>query len=223
MGDNLEQPGITKLQYDMILWNIIQYSFSSLIWGILIAVLCMALFVFIIKGWWKDALFSVWSYLIGALLFVLLAFQCTMIVGSLKIIDTADEYEGYFTQVVDNIYEGWEEVPTEQADVVIKKAIAEYPLLEHYISGGEFSGFNARQLPSAMADELRSFMRKYIVRRLLWCLGFVVVAGVLGIKTLDKRYASPVRGTHSDRRPATGSRPMPGGTRRPRVNTHGRR
>lgn len=207
----------------MALWNIIQYSVGSLFWGILIALLCMALFVFIIKGWWKDALFSVWSYLIGALLFVLLAFQCTMIVGSLKIIDTADEYEGYFTQVVDNIYEGWEEVPIEQADVVIKKAIAEYPLLEHYISGGEFSGFNARQLPSAMADELRSFMRKYIVRRLLWCLGFVVVAGVLGIKTLDKRYASPVRGTHSDRRSSAGSRPMPGGTRRPRVNTHGRR
>ena len=107
----------------MALWNIIQYSVGSLFWGILIALLCMALFVFIIKGWWKDALFSVWSYLIGALLFVLLAFQCTMIVGSLKIIDTADEYEGYFTQVVDNIYEGWEEVPTEQADVVIKKAV----------------------------------------------------------------------------------------------------
>ena len=207
----------------MVLWNIIQYSIGSLVWGVLIAVLCMALFIFIIKGWWKDAMFSIWSYIIGFVLFVLLAFQCTMIVGSLKIIDTTDTYESYFNEIVDNIYDGWEEVPTEQADIIIKKAIAEYPLLEYYIGGGDFSGFNAKQLPGAIAEELRSFMRAYITRRLLWCLGFVLVAGVLGIKTLDKRYASPVRSSRNEKRPAGSSRPMPGGTHRPRVNTHRRR
>lgn len=171
----------------MILWNIIQYSIGSLVWGILIAVLCMALFILIVKGWFKDAMFSIWSYIIGIILFVLLAFQCTMIVGSLKIIDTTDTYEAYFTEIVDNIYDGWEQVPTEQADVIIKKAIGEYPLLDYYIGGGDFSGFNAKQLPGAIAEELRSFMRAYITRRLLWCLGFVLVAGVLGIITLDRQ------------------------------------
>ena len=171
----------------MILWNIIQYSIGSLVWGILIAVLCMALFILIVKGWFKDAMFSIWSYIIGIILFVLLAFQCTMIVGSLKIIDTTDTYEAYFTEIVDNIYDGWEQVPTEQADVIIKKAIGEYPLLDYYIGGGDFSGFNAKQLPGAIAKELRSFMRAYITRRLLWCLGFVLVAGVLGIITLDRQ------------------------------------
>lgn len=207
----------------MVLWNIIQYSIGSLVWGVLIAVLCMALFVFIIKGWWKDAMFSIWSYIIGFVLFGLLAFQCTMIVGSLKIIDTTDTYEAYFNEIVDNIYEGWEEVPTEQADIIIKKAIAEYPLLEYYIGGGDFSGFNAKQLPGAIAEELRSFMRAYITRRLFWCLGFVLVAGVLGIKTLDKRYASPIRSSRNERRSSGSFRPMPGGTHRPRVNTHRRR
>ena len=171
----------------MVLWNIIQYSIGSLVWGVLIAVLCMALFVFIVKGWFKDAMFSIWSYIIGIILFILLAFQCTMIVGSLKIIDTTDTYEAYFTEIVDNIYDGWEQVPTEQADVIIKKAIGEYPLLDYYIGGGDFSGFNAKQLPGAIAEELRSFMRAYITRRLLWCLGFVLVAGVLGIITLDRQ------------------------------------
>lgn len=171
----------------MALWNIIQYSIGSLVWGVLIAVLCMALFILIVKGWFKDAMFSIWSYIIGIILFILLAFQCTMIVGSLKIIDTTDTYESYFNEIVDNIYDGWEEVPTEQADIIIKKAIAEYPLLDYYIGGGDFSGFNAKQLPGAIAEELRSFMRAYITRRLLWCLGFVLVAGVLGIITLDRQ------------------------------------
>lgn len=168
------------------LWNIIQFSFSSLLWGILIALLCMALFVFIIKGWWKNALFTIWSYLIGFVLFLLLIFQCTMIVGSLKIVDTCDEYEAYFRQVVDSAYEGWQEVNQRDADIVIKKSIAKFPLLEYYISGGEFTGHSAKNLPTVMADELRSFMWSYIIRRLLWCLGFVLVAGILGIKTLNQ-------------------------------------
>lgn len=199
--------------------DIIQFSFSSLIWGILIAVVCMALFVFIIKGWWKNAMFTIWSYIIGAVLFILLSFQCTMIVGSLKIIDTTDEYEEYFTTIVNSAYEGWEEVTEADADIVIKKAIAEYPLLEHYISGGEFYGYNAKQLPSVMAEELRSFMRAYITRRLLWCLGFVIVAGVLGIMTLNK-YNQSVRthrGQASER-----SRQRPSGSRRPHISTRRR-
>ena len=38
----------------------------------------------------------------------------------------------------------------------------------------EFQGFQAYNLPHAMASELKSFMRSYIIRWLLWCLGVVV-------------------------------------------------
>ena len=207
----------------MLLWNIIQYSISSLLGGVLTAIVCLALFVFIIKGWWKDAMFSIWSYIIGVVLFLLLSFQCTMIVGSLKIINTVDEYKAYFTEIVDNAYEGWEQVPADVAEAVIDKAIEECPLLEHYIGGGEFTGFSAKELPTAMTEELRSFMKAYIVRRLLWCLGFVLVAVALGIMTLDKPYAQSARRDLSERRHSGGSRPVPNGSHRPRVNTHRRR
>ena len=207
----------------MLLWNIIQYSISSLLGGVLTAIVCLALFVFIIKGWWKDAMFSIWSYIIGVVLFLLLSFQCTMIVGSLKIIDTMDEYKAYFTEIVDNAYEGWEQVPADVAEAVIDKAIEECPLLEHYIGGGEFTGFSAKELPTAMTEKLRSFMKAYIVRRLLWCLGFVLVAVALGIMTLDKPYAQSARRDLSERRHSGGSRPVPNGSHRPRVNTHRRR
>lgn len=168
-------------------WDIISMSVGSLLWGVLISLSCMALFVFIITGWWKDALFTVWSYLIGAVLFLMLAVQCTLIVGSLKVIDTVDEYEALFTEIVDNLYDGCEEVSALASDDVVKEAIDRFPLLGHYIGGGNFEGYNARELPTVMAEELRSYMRGYIVRRLLWCLGFVVVAGILGILSLSKR------------------------------------
>jgi len=173
----------------MVIFDILRYSFSSMFWGLLIAVICMALFVFLIKGWYKDAMFSPISYAIGAILFILLTFQCILITGSLKIISSADYYEVQLDRMVESRPSS-EEVSMREADDVIKQMIDEYPLLEYYISGGEFSGFTAKELPHAITEELRSFMRWYIFRRILWCLGFVVVAAVLTIKSMSKQYQS---------------------------------
>ena len=172
----------------MILFDILRYSFSSMIWGILIAVACMALFVFLIKGWYKDATFSPISYAVGATLFLFLSFQCILIVGSLKIISMTDEYEQCITSIVESAYSPSDMVSMPQASDVIDTIIHEFPILEYYIGGGEFSGFTAEQLPHAIADELRSFMRWYIFRRILWCLGFVIVGAICVIKSLSKNY-----------------------------------
>jgi len=170
------------------LYDILNYSFSSVIWGLLIAIACMALFVFLIKGWYKDATFSPVSYIIGAILFIFLSFQCVLIVGSLKIISMTDDYEQRITSIVESVYSPSDMVSMPQASDVIDTIIEEFPILEYYIGGGEFSGFTAEQLPHAMADELRSFMRWYIFRRILWCLGFVIVGAICVIKSLSKNY-----------------------------------
>lgn len=176
----------------MVLFEILRYSFSSVIWGVLIAISCMALFVFLIKGWYKDATFSPVSYLVGAVLFLFLSFQCVLIVGSLKIISMTDDYEQQITALVQS-YSPEDEVSQAQASEVIDAIINEFPILEYYISGGEFSGYTASQLPAAIAQELRSFMRWYIFRRILWCLGFVTVGAFLVIRSLSKNYTNTRR------------------------------
>ena len=176
----------------MVLFEILRYSFSSVIWGVLIAIFCMALFVFLIKGWYKDATFSPVSYLVGAVLFLFLSFQCVLIVGSLKIISMTDDYEQQITALVQS-YSPEDEVSQAQASEVIDAIIDEFPILEYYIGGGEFSGYTASQLPAAIAQELRSFMRWYIFRRILWCLGFVAVGAYLVIRSLSKNYTNQRR------------------------------
>lgn len=176
----------------MVLFEILRYSFSSVIWGVLIAIFCMALFVFLIKGWYKDATFSPVSYLVGAVLFLFLSFQCVLIVGSLKIISMTDDYEQQITALVQS-YSPEDEVSQAQASEVIDAIINEFPILEYYISGGEFSGYTASQLPAAIAQELRSYMRWYIFRRILWCLGFVAVGAFLVIRSLSKNYTNTRR------------------------------
>ena len=88
--------------------------------------------------------------------------------------------------IVDNAYSLSDNVSSSEASEVIDKIIDEVPILQYYISGGEFSGYTARELPHAIAQELRSYMRWYIFRRILWCLGFVLVGAVCVIKTMSK-------------------------------------
>ena len=175
----------------MVLFDILSYSISSLIWGILISVACMALFVFLIKGWYKDATFSPVSYIVGIILFVLLCFQCILIVGSLKIINMSDEYENQITAIVETIYIPSEEVSQKQASSIIDTIIDNSPILKYYIGGGTFIGYKASELPHAIVEELQSYMHSYIFRRILWCLGFVVVGAICVIKSMSKVKTKP--------------------------------
>lgn len=196
-----------------MIWEIISMSAGSLVWGVVIALLCMALFVFIITSWWKDAVFTPWSYVIGAVLFLLLSIQCTLIVGSLKVIDIVDVYEGYLTEMVNQAYASYEQVSSEESDLLVKKAIERYPLLAYYVGGGNFSGYDARHLPAAMADEMLSYMHRYIAWRLAWCLLFVIAAGIAGINTLGRRQSRHTG--HTPRTaPRTAGRPHVGTRRR---------
>lgn len=176
------------------LLNLLKYSVGSVFWGFLIAVLCMALFVFLIKGWYKDAQFSLASYIVGIILFLLLSVQCILISGALRIIDTADYYEVQIQRIVERDYSPLTDITIRQSDDILKEIIYEYPILQYYISGGQFQGYQADQVAHAMAVELCSFMRWYIFRRILWCLGFVLVGAIIVIKTMDRPQA-PRRGS----------------------------
>lgn len=170
------------------LFELLRFSFSSIIWGILITAICLALFFFLIRGWYRNATFTPISYVIGFFLFLLLAFQCTMIVGAIKIINISPYYESQIQQMVSTYFPPSQEVTGQESEQVIDWLVTEYPILQHYFDTGEFTGYTAQQLPTVMGAEIRSFLRFYILRRLLWCLGFVIVGSVLVIRSISKKY-----------------------------------
>lgn len=200
------------------LLEILKYSVGSLFWGILIGIICLILFFLLVKGWYKSATFSPATYIVGAILGVLLIIQCVLICGACTIISATDDYEPLLTQIVTNVAEFSDEVVTpEESQVIIDQLINSSPLVASYIGGGEFSGYTAQELPGAMCDELRSYMRWYIFRRIMWSLGFVIVATVIVIKTLK-----PAENTRTNRTPRTiSSTHRPIGTGR-RVGRYGK-
>ena len=176
-----------------MLFNILQYSISSLIWGVLIATACIGLFVFLIKGWYKDATFSPISYIVGVVLFILLSYQCILIIGSLSILKVSDLYEQELVELVNQYFVPSDNVSLSDASAIVDRVIEKSPILQYDIGGGEFLGFTAAELPHAIVNELQSFMHWYIVRRLLWCLAFVVIGAFCVIKSMSKRHSSTQR------------------------------
>lgn len=228
-------------------FDIISFSAGSLFWGILIGLICMTLFFLLIKGWYKHAEASPATYLVGGILFILLSFQCTLIAGAVKIINTTDYYKEQLERIVGqstpttttdrgkdilgnlmSMYLGANplgsgedrEVSKAESEIITEKLVEEYPILGNYFQTGEFTGYTVKELPQAMADTMVSYMKTFILYRLLWCLGFVVVGAVLVIKTMQVGYSMERR-----RRTDRGDSPHTDYTRRrgPRAGSRRKR
>lgn len=168
------------------MWALIEFSLSSIFWGILIAAVCIAIFVFLIKGWWKNAMFTIPTYIVGVILFVLLSIQCILICGAIKIIDLSDFVQVEVERIIDLNYMPDCTLSVGEADNVIQELIGKFPILGNYIGSGYFEGHTTESMPLAAKEALEDFMTSYITRRLLWCLGFTVIAAIIAIKTINK-------------------------------------
>ena len=56
------------------MFEIFSYSVGAIAWGFFIGLFFITLFFVMIKGWWKNASFGFSSYIIGAILGVILIY-----------------------------------------------------------------------------------------------------------------------------------------------------
>lgn len=208
-----------------IFFDIIHFAASSVLWGLLMAVAMMALFVFIVRGWWKDALFTVWTYLTGSILAILLFFQCTLMIGALKMRSSCDEYEAQLRAVINTYYNGNEVVSKETTAQMFGEVMNQNPLIRNYLGaifGGsiENSGYifvdgecYARDVPDILIPYFKGLLNNYILRRILWSLGFVLVLGFIAIKTMETSTSSRLK-ARSDARINRGTQRITRDTKR---------
>lgn len=206
-----------------VFFELISFSAWNILWGVLIAAVCITLFLVALKGWFKNAELSVWTYLVGAVLFVLIAVQCIMISGATKIISLSDYYEQQLTEIVSQVNQNGDsglnlgsllesiingsglsdivsrgitdiltgnpdhEVSGPESTAIVEQLVSQFPILSNYFDYGVFKGYTVSELPHAIACEIKDYMKWYIFRRLMWCLGFVIIATFVAIKTIDRR------------------------------------
>lgn len=168
--------------------EIIKYTSTSLIWGLLLGVFCLGLFFLTIKGWWKDVHYTFTSYLTGCVLGLILIYQCILLCGAVVVINMANDCEPIITSYVNKYVSDTEKVlPKDETDALLRNLVSENPLVAHYVDTSEFKDCRARELPSAIVSQVKEDMRWFIVRRILWCVGFSIIATILVIKNISSQ------------------------------------
>lgn len=166
----------------------IKYASASLLWGILIGLLCLAIFFIIVKGWWKDAHFTFKSYMTGAALGIILIYQCTLLSGAVMIINMADDCEPVISSYVNQYANQSEQVLSkEETDKLISDFTKNNPLVANHIDTSELQDCTAKEIPSVIISQVKGYMGWFIFRRVLWSLGFTMIAAILVIKSISRQ------------------------------------
>lgn len=166
--------------------EIISFSVGSLIWGILVAALCISLFFFSIKNWYKNTPLSFLSYIVCAILFLVLAIHCVFIVGEIKILSSADEYKIYIQDIFNMLnIDGNLWINTSESKPVLDSLFDQYPLLQHYLCDYAYEGY-VSDMPSSMVDLFVKIVREELLSDILWCIGSVIIADVIVIISMKE-------------------------------------
>ena len=168
--------------------ELIKYASTSLLWGFLIGAFCLCLFIIMIKGWWKDARFTFRSYLTSVALGIVLIYQCTLLCGAIIIINMADDCEPVITSCVTQYTSQTEQVLSkEETDKLISDFAKNNPLVANHIDTSELQDCTAKEIPSVIISQVKGDMGWFIFRRVLWSLGFTIIAAIFVIKSISRQ------------------------------------
>lgn len=171
-----------------MIFNILKYSIGSLFYGGLITVLFIALFVFLIKGWYKDAVFKPISFVVLGILSLIILWNSTIICGALAMKSDITSFQTMIESSIASLGLSLSAVADQEiSNEVFKEVVDSHPILNYYANSCDFSGWHISELPSVMGDTLKSYLNGIILKSLLWSLGFVVVAAIIVIKTMGRR------------------------------------
>lgn len=175
------------------LFQIVAYSIGNLFLGILLTVVGVILLFVLIQSWYRNSTFTLVSYIVGGILFLFLSFQSILLCGAVTIKSYSEDVECAINSWVAEVPS---DIPFNQEDSqhVLEQITEEWPLVGYFVGGADFTGHTSVTIAQAMAEELRSFMNYFILRRVGWSLLFIVCGVVIVIKSMERvsrrRYSS---------------------------------
>lgn len=163
--------------------NILMYSVGSLLLGVLLTIVGIVLIFVLIRLWWRNCTFTPLSFVVGGVLFFFLAFQAVLICGAVTVKSYCDDVENAINVMVEDLSEDVH-FSTGDSQAILDNISREWPLVDDYVNMADFQGYTPATIAGSMVDELRSCINWFILRRVGWCLLFVVVGAFILVKTI---------------------------------------
>ena len=194
-----------------MLENILTYSIGSILWGIVISVACVGILLLLIKGWRKNSFFNLVSYIAAGILFLILAYNCTGICSAVAMKSDIAFTESMISQMIGIAVPDYYSNYNQQASSeIIRQVINENPILNYFFDSSNIEDCKISELPHVLASKLYDSLNSMILKKSLWSVAFLIIAGIVIVKTMDnggavRRRSSSSR--YSSERIASRNRP----------------
>lgn len=150
--------------------------FSCILWGFLLTVILVFLVYIILRLLSPSFTLSPVSFIIFALLLIFIFAQSFMLVGAINVKSTVNSIGGNIASMIGQVESSTQSVI--QQSVELKNDIAEqYPLLSPFLNKVGVvvpDGVNGNVVLDVIT-EIKSSINYYILRRILWMIGFMAV------------------------------------------------
>lgn len=174
-----------------LLVDIFTNSLLSIFLGFLFALGGVILLFFAIQSWYKNRTFTPLSYVAGAVVFCFFLYQSILICGAFACKSFGDEIEARINEIVAlrASFMPDYKFSREQTDEIFKEATAVFPVIAGYVGWADFEGHTPLNIAASMHETLDKFLNIFILKRLGWCLLFLVLGALAVIKTMDVQRA----------------------------------
>ena len=174
-----------------LLVDIFTNSLLSIFLGFLFALGGVILLFLAIQGWYKNRTFTPLSYVAGAVVFCFFLYQSILICGAFACKSFGDEIEARINEIVAlrASFMSDYKFSREQTDEIFKEATAVFPVIAEYVGWADFEGHTPLNIAASMHETLDKFLNIFILKRLGWCLLFLVLGALAVIKTMDVQRA----------------------------------
>lgn len=162
------------------------HIFSSIFWGIVIALAVTALAVFIVKAIAPNRSMTPLSWIAALIMTVMVCIQSTLMVGAIKAKSIVADME----EAVNAVAEKTDEFSTEASSALniqekINNVKEKYPYIKQLADTDKLSTANAKDTAANIHDAAQHYLNWYIVRRIGWGLLFTVIGTLIMYKTMD--------------------------------------
>lgn len=161
-----------------IFFSLFSGALSCVFYGLIITLFIVASLYFLLSTASKGIVRSIAFWISMGVLSLLLLVNMSVMVGAFKVKSTTGAMELWLNQRLHEV--------SGIADIESSQEIGEmldenFPMLNHYLNLFDFSGTSFRELPTVMADCIRSEMNSQIWSNVLWSLGFIIAAVLISL------------------------------------------
>lgn len=153
----------------------------SLLWGGIISVVLIVLLYVLMSVLFSSYRFTLWNIIVMLILWILLFAQSTMMVGAMYAKGYVDDVQKLVTDVIGYTNADFGIYSSEEQLEKIKEAVDEnLPVASSFVENIDVESITESGLNFAdsVSIVMKSYINFYILRRVLWILGFMIVGGI---------------------------------------------